>query len=161
MEIYSKIIEKVINRGLTVLGAVCLCILSTTLLLQIIFRYFLRSALTWSDELSKYMMVWMVFLVFGLAIQKGTLLGIEIVISRVPRKVERVFKALTYVFIAMLLVILIKEGIELVQITNRQNSPTLPFKMSFVYASVPVGSSFALLNLIDVCYKDLFRRKEA
>ena len=43
------------------------------MLLQVFFRYVLNASLSWSEELTRLLFVWLTFLGFGLAAQRGAL----------------------------------------------------------------------------------------
>ena len=60
----------------------------------VFFRYALNDSLSWSEELAKYAMLWLVFLGAPIALRLGAHPNIEIVISRFPSKVTRVILAI-------------------------------------------------------------------
>lgn len=159
MKLYSKVVDK-INFIMSIIVRIMLAVLAIVVFAQVVFRFLIHSPLTWSDEFVKYTMVWMVFLATGLAIQKGSLLGIEAVKNKVPKIVQDVFALITYVFLLLFFIMLLYYGMQMVQLTGNQGSATLPIKMSLVYACVPVGMVFAILNLIDVALKYFFDKED-
>ena len=50
----------------------------------VFFRYVLNDSLSWSEELAKYAMLWLVFLGAPIALRLGVHPNIEIIISRFP-----------------------------------------------------------------------------
>ena len=52
----------------------------------VFFRYVLNDSLSWSEELAKYAMLWMVFLGAPIALRTGGHPNIEILLNLVPRR---------------------------------------------------------------------------
>ena len=63
--------------------AVCalLAVMVVVVFLQVIFRFIIRSSLPWSEELSRYVMVWIVFLGASIGIKRKSHIGVEVVVD--------------------------------------------------------------------------------
>ena len=62
----------------------------------VFFRYVLNDSLSWSEELAKYAMLWLVFLGAPIALRLGVHPNIEIIISRFPSKATRAILAVMH-----------------------------------------------------------------
>ena len=58
---------------------------------SVFFRYVLNDSLSWSEELAKYAMLWLVFLGAPIALRLGVHPNIEIMISQFPKRVPKPF----------------------------------------------------------------------
>ncbi len=50
--------------------------------LNVILRYFFSYSITWSEEASRYLMVWVTFLLFPYAHAKGSLVAVDFLVAR-------------------------------------------------------------------------------
>ena len=73
--------------SLTLLG-----LMTIAILIQVFFRYVLGSALTWSEEAARYMMVWMTFLVAPIAYRMGANVALEVLAARIHGRVAEALK---------------------------------------------------------------------
>ena len=62
--------------------------MTLVILYQVFMRYVLNDPPTWSEEMSRFMMVWMTFLVAPIAYRRGMNVAIE-TLSRYPRRKAR------------------------------------------------------------------------
>ena len=51
---------------------------------QVLLRYAFNSSIDWSDEVSRLLFVWSMFLAIPLGIREGAHVGIELLVSHVP-----------------------------------------------------------------------------
>ncbi len=65
-----------------------------TMLLQVFFRYVLNASLSWSEELTRLLFVWLTFLGFGLAAQRDALPALAMVGDLLPHRAAAVLGAM-------------------------------------------------------------------
>ena len=129
--------------GLTLIGAMTLVILY-----QVFMRYVLNDPPTWSEEMSRFMMVWMTFLVAPIAYRRGMNVAIE-TLSRYL--VGRPQAALQLVLNALILYFMIQyaeEGMGLAERGLKSKAFTIDVKLFWFYLIVPAG--FYLLAAVGV-----------
>ena len=79
-----------------------LALLLLIVLAQIVSRYAFNSSLSWTEEASRYLMIWGVLLGVSLSYLNGYLISIETFVKRFPasvKKVIRVFNLLLSLFL--------------------------------------------------------------
>lgn len=126
---------------------------SILICLQVFFRYFLNSSLTWSEEVVQFMLLWTVMLGSAVATDRGMHITLNpldgLVQDRGRKLLMRTALALTIAFC----LILAWYGFQLVQRTMRMTSPAADIPMWVVYSSMPIGALFiaffALIHFID------------
>ena len=129
--------------GLTLIGTMTLVILY-----QVFMRYVLNDPPTWSEEIARFMMVWMTFLVAPIAYRRGMNVAIE-TLSRYL--VGRIQAALQLVLNALILYFMIEyaaEGIGLAERGLKSKAFTVDVKLFWFYLIVPAG--FYLLAAVGV-----------
>jgi TRAP-type C4-dicarboxylate transport system permease small subunit len=146
------------NTILTVCGA-ALLLLVVTVSWQVFSRYVLNDPSSWTDELSRYTMVWLGLLgasyLFGIKAH----LAITLLAHSIPSKMNHFLQffinmvILTFVILAMF-----KGGITLVGRTMSQLTPALQIPMAYVYLILPISAViitvYIILNLLDSFFKE-------
>ena len=139
-----KGIDKAVNGFLTWVVVLMLAVMSVVVFGQVVFRL-VHATIPWSEELSKYMLIWTTFLGSALCVRKGSLVGLEILFMMLPKKAV---KAATAAFMVFLIVM----GYKTAGLVWNQTTPVLKMPMGLMYASIPTGAVFMLINTIIVVY---------
>lgn len=97
-----------INAGLLraglALGTLCVAVMVASILTQVVFRYILGNALAWSEELARFLMLWMTGLMAPWAWRRGGFVGIDMLVLMLPRRVAAV---LWLVLLALVMALLL------------------------------------------------------
>ncbi len=135
-----------------------------------VFRYFELGSLTWADEASRYLMIWLAFAGIGLGFKKNAHLGISFFINRLPRLGQKVFYYIRAIIIILFggLVTHFTFLLIMSQINNGQLSPALGIPMWLVYLAVLFGSVMMIIRTLQLViistrvddYKDNQREEE-
>lgn len=93
------------DKVIALLFGVIVCIMFT----QVVFRYIFNNSLSWSEELIRFLFVWLTFLGGALAINNKTHIAVEFFIELLPDKYLKYIKIfnliLTTTFFASMVVI--------------------------------------------------------
>ncbi len=116
--------------------------------LQVLFRYLLRQPLFWSEELPRYLLIWMSFLAAALAQKSDAHINITLCLAPLSIRARQVLKVLTDVIVLAFLWILIYSGGLVTSITAHHRSTALQLPMGLVYAALPVGAILMSLYLV-------------
>jgi len=129
-------------------GATIFCVLSIAIIvsLSVFFRYVLNNSLTWSEEISKYLMVWMVFVGAPIAMLESRHIAIEIL----PNLFKPKLRAFIFLCVNVLIVITMGfwavKGIEYTIGGWSQVISSFDWvPLGVVFASIPFGSSIMVL----------------
>jgi TRAP-type C4-dicarboxylate transport system permease small subunit len=124
---------------------------------QIVMRYVFSNSLTWSEELARYMFLWIIWVGASYATKKKSHIAIAALTSRLPKMAQNLLAILVYlIWLGFCLFLVIKGG-ELTDkiFTMQQESAALRIPMGFAYASVPVGSGLMMIRLLQNGYQTL------
>ena len=113
--------------------------------LQVVFRVAFN-ALTWSEELSRYLLVWGTFFGATLAYKRGNHIAVTFVIDFFPTKLRVWFNILTYLLSLAFCYIVVQQGLSMIQMQVFQVSPALQLPMKYVYWSIPVSFGIMILH---------------
>lgn len=137
----------------------CASLVFTTLVVfaQVIMRSIFNSSLTWSEELTRYIFIWQIWLGVSIAQRDKAHIKVELFNSFV--KNEKV-RAVVDIFATLILIafniFLVAKGSELVQqMIQRGNvSGAMRLPMYYVYAALPVSSFILTLRLLGQLVED-------
>ena len=142
-------LSRMSNRLNSVTEAVCcifLLAMTLTVALQVIFRYLLGAALTWSEEFSRYGLVWITFLGGSIAVKRGAHMGVEVLVNALSPKARKIVELFTLLTIMGFLVVATVKGIQLALFNMNQHSPAMGVPMGAVYLAIPVGCLIMLVH---------------
>ena len=131
-----------------VAATVGLAVMTLLVFVSVILRYIFAVSYRWSDELTRYLFIYIVFLGIPIAYRHNDHVVIEIVTHLFPDRVRRWMAAPTHLVIALLMTIM---GIAGVWITfgkmGRALTPGLQIPRAYMYAALPIGVVFLLLEI--------------
>jgi TRAP-type transport system small permease protein len=149
-----------INKVVGILLALMLGVMSILIILQVISRFVINLPLTWSEELSRYLMIYIVFLGASLAMRHNKLISIELLPETLTGNKRRFVIILVMIISIIFFAILFKQGIDMLPLVQMQSSPGLQLSMAIPYASIPIGSFLLALNSLAVILDELSLKKE-
>lgn len=114
-------------------------------------RYVLNFSLTWAEELTRYMFVWLVYLGASLCIRRRKHIVMDIVIASMKPGMKRIFSVINNIIMLAFVLVLAQQGFRMMPILSTQASTALQLPMSFVYAAVPVSAILMALYLVLDC----------
>lgn len=127
-------------------------VLSLVTFVAIITRYFPDiPSLHGTMEISRYSLIWLIFLVCSINIRNREDLSVNYFIKKMNKPLEKFFLLLDDIIISLFILILIIYGYKMALANMVQVSPSLNFPMTYVYAAIPVGGIFMLIeNIINI-----------
>ena len=140
-------IDKVINKILRFIVIIMLSVMSVVVFAQVLFRI-VHLSIPWSEELSKYLLIWSTFLGAAICIRKGSLVGLEFLKNSMSEEKQKILQTLLNLLVCAMLLFLINVGFWAVRRVWFQITPVLKLSMGLMYAAIPIGSVFMLINQI-------------
>ena len=132
---------------------VCFTLLAITTFLQVLFRYVLDFSLAWTEELSRYCFVWLVFTGIVVSFVRAEHATVDFLMDRYRGK-HRVFMfTLIDVLIYVLFVVLTITGVMLMNLSAGQTTSGLGIPKMVVYAALPFGSALMVIELTIRLYR--------
>lgn len=143
-----KDISNMLEKLTIVFIVLDLIAMTTVTFIQVLCRYVFFHSLPWSEEFSRYCLVWLTYIGGSLGLKKGIHVAIEVCINHLPCKTRKIFKKVNYIFMLILLIILLTYGIDLSLKNMSQLSPSMHIPIGIVYLAVPVGSLFSIFHIL-------------
>ncbi len=147
METFFRFNRCVMFCGKILVGAI---MTGATFLLffNVVLRYVFASGIVWAEEMTRYTMLWTVFVGAGVVSREGTHVSMEAFFNLWPGRLQRVgFLAINLFCIATIAVI-VYFGIDMVRLVveTGQISEAAFLPMWIIYGAVPVGGILMILG---------------
>lgn len=146
---------KLLNRIVENITAFMLATMVVLVFVQIVSREIIGSSFSWTEELSRYLMIWITFLGASFAFQYGAHIGIEFIKTRLPSFFEKMFTLLSFICCSFFFYLMVVYGFDIVGRQMGQTSPGLNIPMGYVYLVIPISAILMFINLLDVTIKSL------
>lgn len=132
------------------LAVVSMTAVSLLIFAQVVSRYGFNHTPIWSEELSRFLVVWSIFIGVAIGVRNNQHIGVDAVIRFLPSKLKLASEVLLNLIGVVVLGILIFNSIEFIQHTMEyeQLSPAMRIPMYIPYIAMPVGLSLSILHFI-------------
>ena len=123
-------------------------------LAQVFFRYVVNDALSWSDELTRIIFVWMTFLCSAVAISRTRHMRVDTFINFLPEKGKLLADIFVHILLAGFMVVLTLKGFEMVDKTSRIVTGALRWPRSVFFLPLVLGGGFMFIFCLRVLFDD-------
>lgn len=141
-------LSDVVNTIAEYFCAIALGVMSIVVFAQVVFRL-TSGSLPWSEELARYLMIYMVYIGTSIGVKRCSHIAVEVVMDRCPPSVQKVVELLVDVLMMVAFVVICVYGFKIVNITMMQKSPAMQIKMGYVYMSMVIGGALMLLHCVN------------
>ncbi len=127
-----------------------IAVLTVAVSVQVFVRYVLQKPLfLWSEELARFILVWMVFLGIGVGVKNDAHFAMDVLPSALGKKWGALVRLFNDLCMGVILVLLLLAGIRFTYFGLYQNSPNMEILMFWVFLSIPLGAVLSLTYLVE------------
>lgn len=124
--------------------------LATAVLIQVVARYVLNAPPFWTEELARFLLIWLTFMGALAAHRDGEHISVTWLPEMLGPRGRHLQALLCHALVLAVLLIITKAGADITR-TGRQTAPALGISMAWFYAALPVASGLmALVSLLRV-----------
>jgi TRAP-type C4-dicarboxylate transport system permease small subunit len=153
----QKVIDQVC-RLFSFLMVLSLALMVVMVFGNVVLRYGFNSGITMSEELSRWMFVWMTFLGALVALRSHAHLGSDSLVSRLPVLGKKICLGLTHVIMLYMCYLMLVGGWQQMMINAGTTSAVMEVSMAWFYASGVVFAALAILLIAFEFFKLLTGR---
>jgi C4-dicarboxylate transporter DctQ subunit len=146
---------RALNKTIEVLTILLLSIITIIVPVEVFLRYCFGMTLYITEQLTRYLLVWVVFLASSLALRENSHISIEIIANRLHGKGRLIVNLVAQIVLVTFLAFLVTEGIIALSFQKDQIVPSLRISIFWFYLAIPVGSFLMILNLLPRIWKIL------
>lgn len=113
-------------------------VLAGAVLLQVFSRTFLPQSPVWTEELTRFALLYLVGFGVGLSLRSGDLVNVDLVLELLPRPARRLLEVAAAAVTALFAFALLAPAWQFMRIGAFQTSPALGWRMDWIFASMPL-----------------------
>ena len=110
--------------------------------LQILNRHIAFISISWSEELQRYLHVWLVFTAIPIAYRNGAHIGVTIIQTIMPKWMLRSISLFSHLLWLLLSVALMTQTVQLMLVAQHQITPALQIGMHYIYFGIVLGGAY-------------------
>ena len=138
-------------RAVTALMAVALMIMVVLVFGNVVLRYGFNSSITVSEEVSRWLFVWITFMGAVIALREHTHLGTDVLVSRLPPLGKKICFVLAHLTMLYICYLVFKGSLEQTQINMDVLAPSTQLPMAVVHAAgVAFSVTASVMLLLDL-----------
>lgn len=149
----AKVFWLLVLRIPEALLAALIAILVLFLTVSVFARYALNIGLAWSDEASRLLFIWTVFIGYAVGVRHRAHIGVDFVVDRMPRRGRRVVETIQDIAILVFSILFTWQSYVTVKFSFLQRMPGLDVSIAWLYFAVLVAgvlmTIYAIFNLWD------------
>jgi TRAP-type C4-dicarboxylate transport system permease small subunit len=142
------------------LAAMTISIVIQVLSRMIISKIDIQLNVAWTEEVARYLMIWMVFLGGALAALKGRMIAIETLAQLLPAIAGQILKYTAHIISITFYIVIFFIGWDWVKFGISETAPVTRISMSIVYSSMLVGALFMTINTIAFIVENAVYKKD-
>jgi TRAP-type C4-dicarboxylate transport system permease small subunit len=137
-----------IERTIDVLIALMLGVMTLTVFYQVFGRYVIGRAPAWSEELARFLLLFVVLLGTVSALRSGSHISVTMLFDGASAGTKHVLFWLRDLALGAVLAMVAWQGALFAQINGAQASPAFEIPMAVPYASLPLAAALMLVQLV-------------
>ncbi len=141
-----------LERAADWFGSGCLALLLALMTAQVVMRYGFNHTPFFTEEVSRYLLVWSALAGTAIAVRQGTHIRIAFLADLLPWRLRRWWFALLDLVSLALFVTIALAGVDMVRFAYAQTSQGMQIRLAYPYVAVPLffllAAVFALSALV-------------
>lgn len=131
------------------LGAITMFIIIILISLQVITRYVFKHPLSWSEELTRYFLIWLVMIGAVMGLSNKEHIKIETFVHLLSPKSQKLFYLFSDLIIIFVLSVLLFYGYSFALLNRSQYSPSMSrMSLFWPFLAMPIGCGLMLIYVI-------------
>jgi TRAP-type C4-dicarboxylate transport system permease small subunit len=143
---------------LNIAMSIALLIMVVLIFGNVLLRYVFNSGIVWSEELSRYLFIWLVFLGAIGALKDNEHLGIDSLVKRLPRPMKKVVYVIGNLVVLYILWLILDGSWKMTAMSVDDPGPSTGIPMAYVNGvGILMSVSMAIIILVNL-FRALFEK---
>ncbi|MFU0831469.1 MAG: hypothetical protein ACFWUC_00780 [Oscillospiraceae bacterium] len=148
MKAVLKYVDWILSKIENAVMITTILVMLVVLFAQVLMRYVFNSPLVWSEEVARYLFVYLTFIGISFGISKGTHIRMEFLINKFPVIVRKILDICISFFSAGIFVFLAPQCNSFLQTQTYVLSTATQIPMHLIYIALPIGLILAAIRLV-------------
>lgn len=129
--------------------------------IQVLFRYIFKLSLAWSEELARYLFLWLAALASAYAFKTKSHFALRFLVKRFGKGLQRATGTFVSCVVSGFLVIFVWKATEFTLSMAKQVAPSTQMSMAVPYSSAVVGGVLMLFYVLRNWWSDIREKDKA
>ena len=145
-----RIIKFLDNYAESTILIITLLLMSVFVGLQVFMRYAMQASLSWSEEISRYLFIYLINIGISYGVKQDRHVSINAFVNIFSAKTKNIFLIISDSLFLIFSLIVVIHGVEVSRIICNfgQKSPAVGLPMWIVYVGTPLGFSLVSIRLL-------------
>ena len=150
MKKISDMLEKILK-----VASVCILVLLVIVIsIQIFARYVLNHSLSWSEELARYLFIYLIFLGASVVYKQDRHISVDYFLDQLPARMKSIVGISADILLLIFLVVVFYQGLRLSRLVYNVPTAALYIPWTYVYLAIVIGSgSMVIFTLIFIYHR--------
>jgi TRAP-type transport system small permease protein len=157
----DEILNRLLNsfsKGINIAMAAALAIMAILVFGNVLLRYIFNTGITWSEEVSRYLFVWLTFIGAIGALKDNQHLGVDMLVKKLSPGARKIAFLISNVIVLYVLWLALEGSWKITLLNTKALSPALGIPMSYVYASGIVMAIGMAIIILHKMYQAFFKK---
>lgn len=137
------------NKFMSYLGLICLGGFIISVLIQVISRTFLPKTPSWTEELARYLFIYMVAFGASVAVHKKEFVAVDLIIDFLPKIIRKLIElVINIVLLLFVTFVLLKSVLGFAILEYRMVSTAMQVPMQYIYFSMIILFGLLILSFV-------------
>lgn len=154
-------LDRTVQVLIAVVRLICISLAMAIFLIVIaavVARYGFGQAVSWTEEVPRYLLIWVSFLGAAACVLRREHVGFDVVLNKLPPPTRRVVAAVISLMIFGFGFVMLRYGIDFVRDFGADLMETIPYTNYWYYPAMPVSGALIMLFALKVLVDDLTGR---
>lgn len=152
---------KVLNGLLNGIIVIVLASMVALVFFNVVLRYAFHLSITWSEEMARYLFVWVIFLGAIVASKEKSHLGVDLLIGSVPRKFQKILYFVSNSLMVFVLILFIDGLLKMIELNKMISGPATGIPEAVFYLAGVVASVFMIAICVVQTIRFVFFNQDA
>lgn len=148
-----------VEKVLKWISGILLVVFTVLTLIQVISRYLFNSPLSWSEQVARYLFIWMLMLYMPVIMRHGNNLGFDLIISRFSKEAQNIFWIVCEALIGSFAALYCLYSVQLCIKFSRKKLVGLGIKANWVYSAQIVGAFLLFVFSVELVIKRIMETR--
>jgi TRAP-type transport system small permease protein len=138
----SEVLRRVTSAFCLVAMSVVVC----DVLFGIVARAVMTQPPVWTEELARYLFVWVTFLGATAIYPTGENIVVDLILRIVPPRAIRYLSVFAHVIVGVTAIFMVTQGIAIIERTMAQRSSVMQVPFGLIYSAIPISGAILIVH---------------
>mgnify|MGYP004445407095 FL=1 len=143
-----KKLIKALNKTEEVVLVAMFALMVVIIFIQVIMRYVFQNSLYWSEELGKFLFIWISWLGISFGEKRGEHIKITLIVDKFSNKAQYIANIISEIIVIAICAVTVYYGITMVILQTTTNYAGIKISVDWGYLAVVVGCAIMMLRCI-------------